>query len=82
LKLSIVLKLVLIYREPDFIPIPGTKHVKYLEENASAVDIAFSESDDKRIRAALEAVGGVKGSRYPSAHAALCFADTPELDHA
>ncbi|GAC1308388.1 MAG: aldo/keto reductase [Vulcanimicrobiaceae bacterium] len=29
----------------DIVPIPGTKRVKYLEENAGAVDLTLSESD-------------------------------------
>ena len=29
----------------DIIPIPGTKKIKYLEENAKSVDVALSESD-------------------------------------
>ena len=64
---------------PDFIPIPGTKHVKYLKENADAVNVDFSQGDDERIRKGIDAVGGAKGSRYPGAFAALCFADSPEL---
>lgn len=63
----------------DFIPIPGTKRVKYLEENAGAVDVKLSAEDDKRIRQAIESVGGTKGARYPPAMLAQCFGDTPEL---
>ena len=29
----------------DIIPIPGTKKIKYLEENAGSVDVELSESD-------------------------------------
>ena len=29
----------------DIIPIPGTKRIKYLEENAAAVDISLTEDD-------------------------------------
>ncbi|OCT51360.1 Aldo-keto reductase yakc [NADP(+)] [Cladophialophora carrionii] len=65
----------------DFIPIPSTKHVKYLEENAGAVNVDFSRGDDERIRKAIDAIGGAKGSRYPGAFAAMCFADSPELEH-
>ena len=28
----------------DIVPIPGTKHRKYMEENAAAVDLEFSKS--------------------------------------
>ncbi len=64
----------------DFIPIPGTKHAKYLKENAGAVNVNFSKDDDARIRKALEVIGGAKGNRYPDAFAALCLADSPELE--
>ena len=33
----------------DIVPIPGTKRVRYLEENAAAVDLALSEDDLRRI---------------------------------
>ncbi|KAF2685164.1 Aldo/keto reductase [Lentithecium fluviatile CBS 122367] len=66
----------------DFIPIPGTKRVKYLIENAEAVRVEFKEDDEKRVREGLDAVGGAKGSRYPEAFLASCFADSPDLDEA
>jgi aryl-alcohol dehydrogenase-like predicted oxidoreductase len=63
----------------DFIPIPGTKRVKYLEENAKAVDFQLSEAEEKEIRKEIEKVGGGKGERYPPALMARCFGDSPEL---
>ncbi|KAF2439266.1 aldo-keto reductase [Karstenula rhodostoma CBS 690.94] len=63
----------------DVIPIPGTKRVKYLEENAAAARIALSGEEEKRIRKAIESVGGMKGERYPPALMAKCFGDSPEL---
>ncbi len=63
----------------DFIPIPGTKHVKYLKENADAINIEFSKEDDERIRMIIESVGGSKGARYPGAFLSMCFGDSPEL---
>ena len=42
----------------DFIPIPGTKRVKYLEENAKAVEVKLSEDEEKEIRAAIDKAGG------------------------
>jgi aryl-alcohol dehydrogenase-like predicted oxidoreductase len=47
----------------DFIPIPGTKRVKYLEENAKAVDVQLSKEEEQGIRKAIEGVGGSKGER-------------------
>jgi aryl-alcohol dehydrogenase-like predicted oxidoreductase len=46
---------------PDVVPIPGTKRVRYLEDNAGAVAVRL-EPDDLRELAALEA--GVAGDRY------------------
>lgn len=66
----------------DFIPIPGTKRVKYLEENAQAVHVTLSEEEVATIRKAIESVGGSKGARYPPALLASCFADSVELDNA
>lgn len=63
----------------DFIPIPGTKRVKYLEENAKAIEVQLSPDEVREIRAEVEKVGGGKGERYPPAMLAKCFGDSPEL---
>ncbi|RDW67581.1 aldo-keto reductase YakC-2 [Coleophoma cylindrospora] len=63
----------------DFIPIPGTKRVKYLEENAKAVDVKLSKEEELEIRKEIEKVGGAKGQRYPPAMLSKCFGDSPEL---
>ena len=63
----------------DFIPIPGTKRVKYLEENAKAVEVHLSDAEVQEIRKEIEKVGGGKGERYPPALMARCFGDSPEL---
>ena len=63
----------------DFIPIPGTKRVKYLEENAKAVDFELSREEESNIRKAIESVGGSKGDRYPPFMMARLFGDSPEL---
>jgi aryl-alcohol dehydrogenase-like predicted oxidoreductase len=49
---------------PSIVPIPGTKRVRYLEENAGAADVALSEDD---LRALDEAApkGATAGDRYP-----------------
>jgi aryl-alcohol dehydrogenase-like predicted oxidoreductase len=46
------------------IPIPGTKRIKYLEENAAAVDVKLSEDELKNI-SELAPIGFTKGLRYP-----------------
>jgi aryl-alcohol dehydrogenase-like predicted oxidoreductase len=48
----------------DVVPIPGTKRVERLEENAAAADITLS--DDER-RAIAEALPEASGQRYPEA---------------
>ena len=45
-------------------PIPGTKHVKYLEENAGAVNVQLNATDIKEIDEILPK-GIVSGFRYP-----------------
>jgi len=48
----------------DIVPIPGTKHRKYLEENAAAVSIRLSEEELARIDAVFP-MGVAAGNRYP-----------------
>jgi aryl-alcohol dehydrogenase-like predicted oxidoreductase len=48
----------------DVVPIPGTKRVKYLEENAQAVNVSLSKDDLARISAAIPPTA-VAGARYP-----------------
>ncbi len=50
----------------DIVPIPGTKRIKYLEEDAGAVEVSLSKDDLERIGKALPA-GITKGLRYPEA---------------
>jgi aryl-alcohol dehydrogenase-like predicted oxidoreductase len=50
--------------QKDFIvPIPGTKKIKYLEENIAAFNVKLSESDLKKINE-IAPVGFTKGMRY------------------
>ncbi|TPX32134.1 hypothetical protein SmJEL517_g04727 [Synchytrium microbalum] len=51
----------------DFITIPGTKRVKYLEENLKALDVTITNEDDKAIRDIVASLGGASGNRYPEA---------------
>jgi aryl-alcohol dehydrogenase-like predicted oxidoreductase len=48
----------------DIVPIPGTKHRKYLEENAAADAVKLSQDDLARIDAAFP-MGIATGNRYP-----------------
>ncbi len=57
----------------DVVPIPGTRSVTHLEENAGAVDIVLTPDADRRIEAAME---DVHGGRYPGEHR---YGDSPPL---
>jgi aryl-alcohol dehydrogenase-like predicted oxidoreductase len=47
----------------DIVPIPGTKHVKYLDQNIGALDVKLSENDLKRLDEILPP-GAAAGTRY------------------
>src|SRR6266542_4273555 len=51
-------------RGDDIVPIPGTKRVRYLEENLSAVDVKLDPDDLARIEQAFPK-GATVGDRYP-----------------
>ena len=58
------LALAWVLHQRDYIvPIPGTKKIKYLEENAAAVDIKLSQAELKKINEAAP-MGFTKGLRY------------------
>ena len=48
----------------DIVPIPGTKRIRYLEENAEAADVELSDEDLARIEDAFPK-GATSGERYP-----------------
>ncbi len=48
----------------DIIPIPGTKHRKYLDENAGAMNVTLSAEDLRRIDE-VAPHGAASGARYP-----------------
>ncbi len=54
-----------LHRGDDVVPIPGTKRVRYLEENMAAVDLVLDAGDLAALEAALP-LGGVAGDRYAS----------------
>jgi aryl-alcohol dehydrogenase-like predicted oxidoreductase len=49
---------------PTVVPIPGTKRVRYLEENVAAADVSLFEEDLRRLDEAAP-VGATAGDRYP-----------------
>jgi aryl-alcohol dehydrogenase-like predicted oxidoreductase len=54
----------LLARGNDIVPIPGTKRVTYLEENAGALDVSLTAEDLARIDA-IAPRGIAAGGRYP-----------------
>ena len=54
----------LLHRGDDIVPIPGTKRVRYLEENAGARDVRLTAADMRRIDEIVP-VGVAAGTRYP-----------------
>lgn len=53
-----------LHRGDDIVPIPGTKHVKYLEENAGALNVSLSDDEMRRIDE-IAPKGVAAGDRYP-----------------
>ena len=50
----------------DVVPIPGTRRIKYLDENTDAVNITLTPDDLRRLNEAAP-VGAAQGTRYPEA---------------
>ncbi len=59
-----------LHKGKDIVPIPGTKQVKYLEDNVKALDIKLTPSEMKTLD---EAIPKVSGERYGQAQ--LKFVD-------
>ncbi|MER5320373.1 aldo/keto reductase [Streptosporangium roseum] len=54
----------LLSRGEDVIPIPGTKRLRYLEENAAAADVTLTSGQLAALEAAVP-TGAALGDRYP-----------------
>ncbi|KAI4098390.1 MAG: hypothetical protein LQ339_006445 [Xanthoria mediterranea] len=63
---------------PDILPIPGTKKIKYLEENVGALKVHLTEDEEKVVR---EAVKGAEvwGTRVAATLMGGLVMDTPEI---
>ncbi|KAI9831474.1 MAG: hypothetical protein M1819_005073 [Sarea resinae] len=62
----------------DILPIPGTKKVKYVEENLGALNVTLTPEEEKSIRQSIESCE-IHGSRYAQVAGLSLFADTPPL---
>ena len=51
-------------RGDDVVPIPGTKRMEYLEQNAAAAEVVLTADELRRLDEALPP-GAAAGSRYP-----------------
>jgi aryl-alcohol dehydrogenase-like predicted oxidoreductase len=60
----------LLHKGPDIVPIPGTKHVRYLEENLGASKVHLSADDMSTLDGAL-APEKISGPRYNERQATL-----------
>ncbi|KAI1090477.1 putative aldo-keto reductase [Rostrohypoxylon terebratum] len=62
----------------DIFPIPGTKKIKYLEENWDAQDVKLSDEEEKEIRA-FASENKASGSTLPPASEGHLFKETKPL---
>ncbi|KAI0188235.1 NADP-dependent oxidoreductase domain-containing protein, partial [Astrocystis sublimbata] len=62
----------------DIIPIPGTKRIKYLEENWGTLDVDLTDAEVAEVRTLVETTD-VSGARHVDAALSQCYADTREL---
>jgi len=51
-------------RGDDVVPIPGTKRIKFLEENAAAASVQLTADEMSRIDDVFP-IGATAGDRYP-----------------
>jgi aryl-alcohol dehydrogenase-like predicted oxidoreductase len=61
----------------DIVPIPGTKRVKYMLENAAAADMKFTPADCRRLEG-IVSPAAVSGDRYDAKFALTLDSETEE----
>lgn len=61
----------------DIIPIPGTKRLKYLEENWASIEIQLTEEEEAEVRRFAESAE-IAGGALPPAYEGFNFRDTVE----
>ncbi|KAI1858539.1 uncharacterized protein JN550_012586 [Neoarthrinium moseri] len=62
----------------DIFPIPGTKRIKYLEENWKSLNVKLTDEEENLIRASVQA-DEVVGARTIESALSQCYVDTLEL---
>jgi len=63
----------------DIIPIPGTKKIKYLQENLGALNVKLTPAEVAEVREIANRADAAQEDRYPPSMKDLLFADTPPL---
>ncbi|KAL1890215.1 hypothetical protein Sste5346_008369 [Sporothrix stenoceras] len=63
----------------DILAIPGTKNIKYLEENMGSLKVNLTDSEAKTIRDQVEKIE-LHGERYVGFLEHYSFGETPELE--
>ncbi|KAJ6532851.1 NADP-dependent oxidoreductase domain-containing protein [Mycena vulgaris] len=69
----------LLAQRDDIIPIPGTKKIKYLQENIAAGGVKLSAEDVQAVWDVATKADAAHGERYPPAMVAQMFVETPAL---
>ncbi len=54
----------MLHRNDNVVPIPGTRHIKYLEQNTAALDVQLSEAELATLENTFH-YNAVQGQRYP-----------------
>lgn len=70
----------LLHTGPDIVPIPGTRSIQRLQENAAAATLELSRAELQKIDGVL-AENSVAGERYPPAGMAIVNADSTLRGH-
>ena len=68
----------LINQGEDIFAIPGTKKIKYLDENMGALNVSLSQEEDREIRTAIEGAE-MHGTRMPEKLMGDMVVETPPL---
>jgi len=67
----------LLAQDPTIVPIPGTRSIQRLQENAAAAGMILDAAELEQLATVMSAVS-IHGTRYPAAARSLLFGDTPE----
>ncbi|TFY80910.1 hypothetical protein EWM64_g3103 [Hericium alpestre] len=67
----------LLAQGPDVIPIPGTRHIEYLDENLGAFKVKLSQEEVVQVRKVAEDADLLGEARYAPGIQEMLFAETP-----